>query len=122
MYEKSIANEQRIFAITIPDTPTLVIDLLSPADRTIYDELVLGEGANFNPYDTNPLNKNYKRIPVDGYVLSNVNAWYASTSIGGAVEVVPVDERYTFPVSFWPEKSYVSAPAPIAGIVRIFFS
>jgi hypothetical protein len=122
MYEKSIANEHRVFAITIPDTPALVIDLLSPADKAIYNSLLFGDGENFNPYDTVPLNKEYRRIPVDGYVLSNVNAWYMGTKLGGAFETIPQDERCTFPVSFWLEKSYIYAPAPIAGLVRIFFS
>lgn len=123
MYEKTIGNEQRIYNITIPDTPALVLSLLSPTDLADYNTLVTGEGARFyEPIETTPYDKKFKRIPVDGYILSNANAWYVATSLTGATEVVPIDERYTFPVSFWLNKSYISAPAPIAGIIRIFFS
>ena len=123
MYEKTIGNEHRIYAITIPDTPTLVLDILSPTDLADYNSLVLEATARFyDPVDTQPLNKAFKRIPVDGYILSNENAWYSATSLSGAVETVPIDERFTYPVSFWLNKSYIYAPAPIAGIIRIFFS
>jgi hypothetical protein len=123
MYEKTIGNEHRIYAITIPETPTLVIDLLSAPDRADYDALVTGEGARFyEPIEYIPNDKKFRRIPVDGYILSNANAWYVATSLAGAVEVVPIDERYTFPVSFWLNKTWISAPAPIAGTLRIFFS
>lgn len=123
MYEKTIGNEHRIYAITIPETPTLVLDLLSAPDRTDYNALVTGDGARFyEPIDFVPNDKSFKRIPVDGYILSNANAWYAGTSPTGFFEVIPIDERFTVPVSFWLNKTYISAPAPIAGIIRIFFS
>jgi len=123
MYEKTIGNEHRIYAITIPDTPTMVLDLLSAPDRADYDALVTGDGARFyEPIETVPFDKKFRRIPVDGYILSNANAWYVATSLTGADEVVPIDERYTFPVSFWLNKTWISAPAPIAGTIRVFFS
>jgi hypothetical protein len=122
MYEKTIANEHLIFNITIPSSPTLVLDLLSVSDKAKYDVLLSGQGANFNPNDTQPENKIYRRIPVDGYILSFANDWYVGSSIAGGFETVPVEERYTFPVSFWLQKSFIYAPAPIAATIRIFFS
>lgn len=123
MYEKTIGNEHRIYEIMIPALPTLVLSLLSPTELADYNELVIGDGARFyEPIETIPYDKKFRRIPVDGYILSNANAWYVATSLAGATEVVPIDERYTFPVSFWLNKTYISAHAPIAGIIRIFFS
>lgn len=122
MYEKTIANEQRIFDIIIPVNPTVVLDLLSAEDRAIYDSLLVGAGAQYNPAEIATGGKNFKRIPVDGYILSNTSAWYASSSLTGAVEIVPMDERYTFPISFWLQKAFIYAPSPIAATIRIFFS
>lgn len=121
MYEKSISNFQRVFHITIPDSPTLILDLLSVQDRANYDEIING-GVSIDPTEGLPLDKVYKRVPVDGYVLSNDNFWYAGAEQTGAFETIPIDERYTFPLSFWLNKAYIYAPSPINGIIRIFFS
>lgn len=117
MYEKTIANEHRLYGVVIPTAPTLIIDLLSEEDLADYNNL-LNNGVVLNPNDISAR----LRLPIDGYLKSDIDQWFISSSEDGAIETVPQYERFTFPISYWPTKSYVHANSPIAGILRIFFS
>jgi len=117
MYEKTIANEHRIYGVVIPATPTLIIDLLSDEDLADYNNLI-NNGVVLNPTDSSTR----LRLPIDGYLKSDVDQWFVASSLAGETELVPQFERFTFPVSYWPTKAYVYANAPIAGVLRIFFS
>lgn len=123
MYERTIAGEDRIYQITIPITPTLVYDLLSPADQAEYNS-ILREGIKVQPLNYPALNAdvNRFRVPVDGYVSSVNGNIYISTSVTGAKDTILKDFQYVFPVYFWPHKHWVSSDTDTISIVRIFFS
>jgi hypothetical protein len=118
MYEKTVAAIQKIYQINFQATPTKVVDLLSPQDKEEYLAILGGVGN----YPTNPIHNirdNYRRIVVDGYIIST-SPFYASTKIGGAQEPVPANVQYTSPVVFWLENLLVSGSG--SAIIRIFFS
>jgi hypothetical protein len=124
MYERTIAGEHRIYQIEITSTPTSVYDLLGVSDKSNYDAL-LTIGTVIQPLNYASLNnaKIVARTPIDGYVVCPTSEIKVRTTDGSADETVPVNERYTSPVYFWPHKTLVSSDAgPVTAIVRIFFS
>ena len=123
MYEKTISGEDRIYQITVPMTPTLIYDLLSPTDQADYDS-ILQVGIPLQPlnYPALSYDKNRFRVPVDGYITSFNGDIYISTSSNGAQDQILKDFQYVFPVYFWPHKHWVSASSDTISIVRIFFS
>lgn len=123
MYEKTIAGEDRIYEITVPMTPALIYDLLSPTDKVEYDD-ILRKGVKVQGLNYPALNAdvNRYRVPVDGYIASFNGDIYISTSATGAQDKIIKDFQYVFPVYFWPHKHWVSATSETVSIVRIFFS
>ncbi len=123
MYEKTIAGEDRIYQITVPQTPTLVYNLLQTSDQAEYDS-ILRSGVKVQPLNYPALNAdvNRYRIPVDGYVTSFNGDIFISTSESGAKDVILKDFQYVFPVYFWPHKHWLSASSETISLVRIFFS
>lgn len=122
MYEKTIAGEHRTYAITIPESPTDIYDLLQPADQADYDSL-LSAGVPVEPIKYPSFNgDNRYRVPIDGYIVSTAGNFNVRTAVGGVDEVVNMGFQYVVPVYFWPHKTWVSASAPTSAIIRIFFS
>jgi hypothetical protein len=122
MYEKTIGNEHLVCNITIPSVPTKVVDLLSAEDMERYNNILRGNTVNLIPEDSPFYRRPYSRIPVDGYIFSFDNYWFSGTSQNGSFELIPVEERCTFPVAFWLDKSYIYSSVNINGTLRIYFS
>jgi hypothetical protein len=122
MYDKTIANDFRIYEITIPDSPSLLINLLSASDRNDYESIVSGSGlVTTRPLEGRP-RQQYVRTVVDGYVVSTISGFYIAHKVDGAYEFNDKNLQYTNPVYFWPEKTWIKTDSPIPGIIRIFFS
>lgn len=115
MYEKTIASEQLIFEVTLPTTKTLAFNLLSSAQKAEYDELyVIGRAY----LDTGRI---IRRIPVDGYIISTSN-FFVSHKQYGAEDMALANERYTFPVGLWLNRTWIRSEFETPAIMRIFFS
>jgi len=123
MYEKTIAGEDRIYEITIPETPTLIYDLLSEGDKADYDNLI-NVGIEVQPLVNPSYNADKKRYrtPVDGYIVNVNSNFHVATSQSGASDLALKDLQYTFPVYFWLNKHWVYSDTANAAIIRIFFS
>lgn len=121
MYEKTIANDFRIYSIIATNTPTLIVNLLSPAARADYESIVGGAGlASNRPIEGRP-NNAYRRTPLDGYILSYTDTFQVGSSATGEYETVQPGVQYTNPVYFWPDKTWIIGN-DIVAFVRIFFS
>lgn len=124
MYDKTIAGEHRIYEIQIPSSPTLIYDLLTPQDKENYDS-ILTTGMLIQPLAFASINddRQMARTPIDGYIVCQTHYLKIRTSQTGSDEIVPNNERYTFPVYFWPHKSLVSTDnGPATALIRVFFS
>jgi hypothetical protein len=122
MYEKTVAQDHRIYQITIPTSPALVLDLLSVADREDYDAFIGSENATYDKPYAGPKKAKHKKIPLDGYLVSNNNTFFVHSSETGVGDLVSLQERYTIPVVYWLNKTWVSAGSNTVALVRILFS
>jgi len=122
MYDKTIANDFRIYPITIITTPTLVYDLLAGSSKTNYDEIV-NDGLASKPAMVAKAKKNYKRDPIDGYIISENGSFNVLADGNHASETVAQDVQYTIPVYHWPKKTWVSVDAgTLSAVIRVFFN
>lgn len=122
MYEKTIACEQRSYAIVIPNTPTLVYNLLGTNDKAEYDS-ILNTGLTVEPLIYGAYNPSVNvRTPVDGYITSYSSSFNVRLASSGVDETILANSLYTCPVYFWPHKTWVSAATNTNAIIRIFFS
>lgn len=116
MYEKTIASEQLIFEVTLPTTQTLAFNLLSDAQKAEYDELFV-VGRQYLDSE-----RMVRRIPVDGYILCTTANFYVAHKRFGAEEIAVANERYTFPLGMWLNRTWIRADFETTAIMRIFFS
>lgn len=122
MYDKSIGGEYRIYGIIIPQTPTLVIDLLTGNDLADYNHII-GTGLPIQPFVLTEKNTEIrKRLPVDGYIYTEEGNFKVSTSQSGSTEPVAAYTQYVVPIFMWLNKTYVSSDTSLNAIIRVFFS
>lgn len=121
MYERSIGTEHRIYAVTVPSSATLAINLLSPTDLADYTFMVT-TGYPAQPYINRTGNQEVSsRSPVDGYIYSDEGNLYISTSALGSSETIPQYTQYPIPVFFWLNKTWFRSDGQTPAIIRVFF-
>jgi hypothetical protein len=97
-HETTIGKDQRIYELTIPATPTTIWDLM--------DDTMKGELHTIRDGETMVLDV------LDGYIYSEITAFWTAHKIGGAEEpFAPMTYAY-FPFLDWHKKVLVRAASP----------
>lgn len=105
-YEKTIAGNDYVFAITLPTADfEYIMDLLTPGQQDQIRELFINQNI------------------VDGYVVCYQGPFSVTRAHDEAgVETVLTNEKYTCPIENWPERIMVKAGSTMPALVRIFVS
>lgn len=125
MYDKSIAETFRIYRLTIAANtgPVSFLSLLDATQREDYDLITNEKIPAIRSIEGRP-HQSYKRVVVDGYILSPDDLRiYHNAATSDYEDTVP-GVHYTFPVYFWTEQVFIENTngLDVDFVTRIFFS